>query len=174
MRRLRLGLLLGCVVALSSCGGDAPAKDVTGAYTVALTYGKNGCRLVSWREDGDTSSGIPLRLNQDADDRHHVTGTVDGVWGAGLVAWLGSNVFSGTLNGDQVDLEIKGTNSGEQRTCVWTTQARARAFIEGDVIRGEVTYSHATNGTEDCEYRTDCVTEQTFNGTRPPTRGPRR
>lgn len=160
---------LGVLAAfLGGCGSDRP-KNITGAYTIAVTYGMNECRLASWREQGESLSGIRLLLNQDLDEPTHVTGTVEGLWGGLLQLWLGSSVFSGTLRGDSLDLEIRGANPASFRSCAYTTNAQARAFVEGDVITGEVTYRHATNGAEDCDYRSWCVTEQSFNGTRPPT-----
>jgi len=159
-------LFLMVIVAPSaSCGGGDPA-DVAGEFTIALTNRENGCGFDEWQE-GKTTSNIPLTMAQDGAD---VTGTVGGVSGGYLNLVLGSNVFHGTVDGDDIDMTIYGDRSSTDGNCTYTVNATVAAAFDGDLLQGDILYTAATNGNPDCETSglEGCETRQEFNGTRPP------
>lgn len=156
-------LLLWCSLALAACGSD-PA-DVAGDYSIALTNGANGCAFENW-EEGSTAQNIALTVTQDGES---ASATVGGLAGAYVELVLGSRVYQGTVDGDQLHLQIFGTPSATEGNCTWTVNSTVRAELDGDVLTGTIDYTKATNGNPDCAAFEGCVTRQNFNGTRPPT-----
>lgn len=156
------GWILAAAV-LAGCGGDA---DVAGNYTVALTNGTNGCNLGNFNP-GDTASGISLVMVQDGSK---LTATVEGVPGLYLIGLLGGgrNVFTGSVSGDDIDVESLGTKSNTTGNCTYTYNATIGGSLDGDVLRGRIEYRAADNGNPDCSQVHGCVTFQDYNGTRPP------
>lgn len=149
--------------ALAGCGGDA---EVAGNYTVALTNGTNGCMLANYQE-GAQASGILLVITQDGSK---LTATVEGVPGLYLIGLLGGgkNVFSGGIDGDEIDVESLGSKSYTTGNCTYTYNATIGGNLDGDVLRGRINYRAADNGNPDCSMVHGCVTFQDYNGTRPP------
>jgi hypothetical protein len=167
MRRLHW---LGCFIALSSVGCSPSADvafdeavDFTGAYSVAVTNGKNGCGFSDWVE-GDSNANISLTVVQKGNE---VTATVDGIPGALLGLLHGTNMYAGTVKGRALTMWIDGTIAASQGNCTFTWSNDASATLEGDFIQGKIVYSRAHNGNPDCVPLT-CETVQQFNGTRPP------
>lgn len=165
MRALALGgfLVLGVVAA---CGSDDPA-NVEGNFTVAVTNRDNGCELANWTV-GDSSAGIPVVISQEGEE---VTATVTGLTGTYLDIGLGSHVFSGTIDGDEMDLDLFGTRPQMRNTCTYTYNAKIVGGVDGDAIEGRVEYRAATTTPQnpDCAAIQGCLSFQEFNGTRPPT-----
>jgi len=151
------------VVAVCSACGDDPA-DVAGAYTVNVTNGANGCAFANWTV-GASSSNIAVTVAQDGPA---ATASVGGLTGNFLDAWLGGHVFSGTVDGDQLDLTLIGTRAGSMGSCAYTFNAVIAARSSGDVLTGEIRYQAQTNGGLDCAALTGCASVQAFNGARPP------
>lgn len=149
-------------VATPACDGD-PA-DVAGDYSLALTKRDNGCNFDNWTE-GDSDSNVPLVITQDSSN---VTGTVGSVWGAFLQAWLGSKVYTGTVDGHDLEMTIVGTNPTTSGNCTYTFNSTIDATLDGDLLEGWVEYTAATNDNSDCSAIEDCVSRHQFNGTRPP------
>jgi hypothetical protein len=160
---MRLALLGSILVWAFGCGDSEPA-DVAGSYSLSLTNRENGCGFDNWME-GNTASNIPLELMQNGSD---VTGEVGG--GAGLVLdiVLGSRTYIGEVHGSSIDMDIFGTNSLSEGNCSYTYNSSVHANLDGDVLTGSIEYRAATNGNPDCSALEGCVSQQDFNGTRPP------
>jgi hypothetical protein len=158
MRRL----LLLCLA--SACGGGDPA-DVAGTYDVSVTNGDNDCDLANW-DVGAQTTDISVEITQNGDT---VSAEVTG--GAGLVfeAVLGSNVYTGTVDGDHLSLAITGDVAFEMNECDYTFDSEIEADIDGDVITGDIYYRAVTDGDPDCGDLTGCANVQAMNGTRPPS-----
>jgi hypothetical protein len=165
MRALALGgfLVLGFLV---GCADDDPA-NVEGNFTVAVTNRDNGCNLGNWTV-GDSSAGIPVTIAQEGEN---VSATVMGLTGAGLNLGLGSNVFSGKIDENKLDLDLFGERPQMQNSCTYTYNAKILGLVDGDTIEGRVEYRAAptTPSNPDCASITGCLSFQEFNGTRPPT-----
>jgi hypothetical protein len=159
--RIVLGLGLG--LSLVACGSD-PA-NVAGTYTLSTTNGDNACMFPDWTT-GETSTAIPLVVTQtDAD----VSAELGGVAGGYVQLVLGLRTFTGTVDGDHIDMTLHGTRSYTEGGCTYTIIATADADVNGDFMTGTIVYSLATNHAADCDYRETCETRQTFNGNRPPS-----
>lgn len=160
---LRPMRLLGCLVLLAACGGED--ADVAGDYSIALTNRTNGCMFENWTE-GDTATAIPVVITQDASA---VTATVNGGAGVVLDLVLGSRVYTGSVDGDHLVLEIFGTRSLMMGGCTYTINSVIDAELSGDALTGRIDYRSATNGSPDCGALEGCLSFQEFNGTRPPS-----
>ena len=160
------GSLLAAALSLASaCDDDDPPADVEGAYTVAITNGENACSLQNW-DVGAMSSGIPLMIVQDGAE---LTATVEGVAGGVIRLLIGSADYEGRINGNGFVLENFGTVSFRNGDCAFTIKSEVRGSLSGDVITGVIEYTPVTNESPACEQLEACVSEQAFNGTRPPT-----
>lgn len=147
---------------LAACGSD-PA-DVAGDYTVAVTNGANECMLGMWNE-GDTNSGIDMVISQSGSSAN---ADVRGLTGGFLDFWLGASVFSGDVDGDELDLLLIGTTEQTAPGCTYTIDAELDATLDGDVLLGTITYRpNPIEGA--CGILEACRNVQDFNGTRPPT-----
>jgi hypothetical protein len=150
--------LLAC-----ACGSDSPA-DVAGTYTLSLTVSKDDCGILG-NSVGESSSGVQMIVAQSGSQ---VSGQVQGIAGLALTWSMGTDTFTGTVEGNSLDLSISGTMAGSSGTCAYTRNAHLAAKVSGDVIEGKVTYTYVTNKTADCGALTTCQDEQLLNGTRPP------
>jgi hypothetical protein len=148
---------------LVGCGGGDPA-DVAGNFTISLTNRDNGCNLANWTV-GEQASNIPVVITQDGDNA-----TADVQAGAGFLldAALGSSVYTGDVDGDDLFLELFGTRAQQQGNCTFTFNSEIDASIDGDTLTGVINYRAATVGNPDCAALEGCVSFQEFNGTRPP------
>jgi hypothetical protein len=162
-RTIAWALAAGLAVAAGACSSDP--VDAAGTYTVAITNGPNGCGFEQWTE-GDQATGIGMVITQDGAD---VQATVQGLTGAYLDLVLGSHVFVGTVDGNDLDLEIIGTRSATQGNCTYTVTARVNAELSGDALSGTIDYVTVTNHHPECGTKESCASQQLFNGTRPPT-----
>lgn len=145
------------------CGGE-PA-NVAGSYTIAVTNAENGCNFDNWVE-GETSQGIMVDITQ---NDTAVSAQVEGLTGTLLSLVLGSNVYTGEVDGSHLELIIYGEVAATQGNCTFTYNSIIDADSDGDVLTGEIRYEAATVGNPDCAAIEGCVTRQQFNGTRPPT-----
>ncbi len=164
MRSLRnstsgvIGVLL---VATGGCGDPA---DVEGTYTMAVTNRDNGCNFANWTP-GTSSAGITVAITQEGED---VAATIQGATGGFLALWLGSNVYTGTIDGDELDLDLFGSRPQTSGNCAFTYNSAIHATADGDTMTGRIDYTAAGNGNPDCASIDGCVSYQDFNGTRPP------
>jgi hypothetical protein len=156
-------IALVSVLALSACGEDD--VDPTGEYTVAVTNGENGCMFANWTV-GQQASGISLTITNLADGT--VTADVGGATRVVLDLILGKHVFTGSVDGDELNLTATGEQGVTEGNCAYTLNADVDATLDGDFLEGTITYRFQTNQGTDCGYRDTCTTVQAFNGTRPP------
>jgi hypothetical protein len=146
-----------------ACGSETPA-DVTGTYTIALTVKEVGCQILGGQV-GDSSTGVQIVITQTG---AQASAKVNGVAGLALGLSMGTDTFTGSVAGNNLDLSIDGTMAGSSGTCAYTRNAHLQAKLSGDVLVGTVTYTYATNRTADCGSLSACEDVQAFNGTRPP------
>lgn len=132
---------------------------------MAVTNRDNGCNFANWTE-GDQATGIGVQIAQDGSD---VNATITGATGAYLSLVLGSNVFTGDVDGDDLTLTLFGTRSATSGNCTFTYNAELSGDVNGDTMTGRIDYTAKGNGNPDCAPIDGCVTFQEFNGTRPPT-----
>ncbi len=148
---------------LAACSSDP--VNVAGNYTVGVTSRDNGCNLGGWTV-GQMTSGISVQITQTGGD---ATANVTGFGAAfGLDVLLGSHAFTGTVDGNSLDLKIMGTNAQQSGNCTFTYTGEIVATSNGDSLAGRINYTPATNGNSDCAAITGCVSFQEFNGSRPP------
>jgi hypothetical protein len=156
--------LLGACSPDAEVGSDPPV-DASGTYTLSVYYGANGCGFEGWTE-GSNLPGVSLIMTQDG---AAVTGTVEGFAGAALALIHGSNVYTGTVDGNRLSMTIFGTIPQSQGNCSYTVNNRFDAVLEKDFITGRAVYEPAHNNNPDCAAFT-CETEHLVNGTRPPSK----
>lgn len=145
----------------TGCGTDA---NVEGNYTMAITNRDNGCSLANWTV-GAQSTGINILVTQEGDN---VTATIQGLVGGYVALALGSAVYTGTIDGDELSLDLYGTRPQAMGNCAFTYNSAIEGVADGDTMTGRVEYRAATNGNPDCAAIEGCLTYQDFNGTRPP------
>jgi hypothetical protein len=155
-------LALGLVLSLAACTSPA---DVAGEYTLSLTNRANGCNLQNWTVDG-TTQNVHASVTQNNDT---AAATVTGIAGTYLDVVLGDHVFTGGVDGDNLQLTLFGTRSGTSGNCTFTYNAVLHGTLSNDVLTGVIDYEAKTNGNPDCAALTGCVSLQEFNGTRPPS-----
>jgi hypothetical protein len=149
-------------VGLAGCGDPA---NVAGNYSISITNRDNGCNLANWTV-GEQSTGIPITITQQASD---ATATIMGLAGLAIGGLTGSNVYTGSVDGNELTLEVFGTRSQTSGNCTFTYNSTINGEIDGDTLQGEVDYRAATNGNPDCAPFEGCRSFQQFNGTRPPS-----
>jgi hypothetical protein len=154
----RLILLAG----LAACGGDP--VNAEGTYTIAVTNRDNGCNFQNWTV-GDSATGIQVVINQEGSS---VNADVMGATRIYLDLVLGSHVFNGKVDGDELDMTILGTRSATMGNCTLTVDANLLATLDGDVLTGRINYRYHGNGNTDCAPYDGCISFQEMNGTRPP------
>jgi hypothetical protein len=153
--------------ACSSSSSSTTQVNVGGDYTVDITNGKNDCNMGNWTV-GAMSTGIPVTVTQTG---AQVTATVNGITGAFMKAGIGTNAFSGSLNGSQASMTATGTVQGVQGSCTFTTDATVDAIFSGDTMQGQVTYTRVPASGSGCATLQGCQSVQNFSGARPPSGG---
>lgn len=144
------------------CGSD-PA-NVEGNYTMAVTNRDNGCPLANWTV-GTSTPNIGVTITQQGSN---ASATINGLVGVFVSATLGTNVYTGSVSGNDVTLEVLGTRSMTMGNCTFTYNSTILGTADGDTMTGRVEYRGAGNGNPDCSTITGCLSYQDFNGTRPP------
>jgi hypothetical protein len=145
--------------------GAAACSDanVAGNYTAAITNRADGCSI-GWNV-GEMTTGVAVTVMQ---SDSNVTLTVMGASGLLIGGLLGSNAFTGKVDGDDIDLAITGTSQKTQNTCKFTINGQIRGSLDGDTLQGKVEYRALTNDDATCGSRTGCVSTQDFNAVRAP------
>jgi uncharacterized transporter YbjL len=153
---------------LLACGSEsfqeAPPVNVAGTYSVAITNKSNGCNFDRWQE-GSTTQNIELVMTQEG---AKARGTVGGLVGGLLEAWLGTKTFDGDVTTNRVNLKAIGKNPQTVAGCTSTTTATLEGVLTGNALQGTITYTYSTNKSPDCGFRDTCATIQDFSGSRPP------
>ena len=152
------------VLVFAACGGDP--VNTAGNYTVGVTNRDNGCMVANWTV-GAMSSNIGVDITQSGGS---ATATITGLAQITLDLALGGHAFSGTVDGDQLDLTLLGTRPQTMGNCTYTLDGEIIATSTGELITGRINYKAATNNHPDCTTMNiqGCVTYQDFNGSRPP------
>jgi hypothetical protein len=155
---------LALLALLAACGSDA---NVAGDYTIAVTSKDNGCNINGWTV-GAQSTGVTVTIEQSGST---ATAMITGGGGFVLGGLLGTSDFTGTIDGDDVDLTALGTNAKHAGNCTYTYNGEITATDSGDILTGRIDYRAADNGNPDCTTMMihGCDSFQEFNGTRPPT-----
>src|SRR5262249_43947180 len=99
-----------------------------------------------------------------------VTGTIQGITGALVMFFLGTNGFSGRVTGHDVEVLLTGTKPQMQGACTYNYQADLKGTLNGDVLTGKIDFTTSTNRSADCGTLENCHSVEDFNGTRPPSR----
>ncbi|CAN5627176.1 hypothetical protein BH11MYX1_BH11MYX1_16030 [soil metagenome] len=154
--------LLGVLMSVPACSSD-PAS-VAGNYTVGVTNRTNGCNFASWTE-GAMNSGIPVAITQAGST---ASANITGVTGGYFDLVFGTSVFTGTVDGDALDLKLMGTKPQTTGNCTYTYDGEIVGTATGDTLTGKINYTAATNNHTDCATIEGCVTYQDFSGSRPP------
>lgn len=144
------------------CAAACSDANVAGNYTAAITNRTDPCSI-GWTS-GDQSNAT-LTVTQEGSD---VTMIVNGLPGLFVAGILGTNTFTGDVDGDEVNLEVTGNAQKASGSCEFTFNGKVIASQDGDTLSGRVEYRAATNGHPDCASREKCVSTQEFNATRPP------
>jgi hypothetical protein len=145
--------------------GAAACSDanVAGNYSAQITNRSDGCSLGLTSGQNLTAS---FTVTQDGSD---VSLTVEGlVAGLFLASQVGSSTLTGSVDGNDIDVERKGNVMKTAGNCMYTINAVLKANQDGDNMSGRVEYRAATNGDPDCGTRQGCLTVQDFNASRPP------
>lgn len=161
MRTASCLVLVALLSTVSACGDPV---DAAGNYTISVTNRENGCNFANW-DEGNSATNIGLVITQDTDA---ITGTITGFTGAFLDLVLGSHVYTGNVDGDNINLTIFGTRSTTEGNCTYTVNSTMAGALNGDILTGDIRYEAATNGNPDCSTLQGCSSRQQFNGTRPP------
>jgi hypothetical protein len=150
------------LVVLAACGGGSDA-NVAGNYTMALTNRDNGCNFAGYTVGAQNTVGVNITQN-----KSDLTATVTGGGGFLLALVVGSNVYTGGVDGDDVDLEIIGNIAMNSGNCAFTYNSEIHATADGNSMSGRIEYRAVTNMNSDCAAITGCLTFQEFAGSRPP------
>jgi hypothetical protein len=93
---------------------------------------------------------------------------ITGIGGGVLGAFLGGDdVFSGSVDGENIRATRQGTRANTMGNCTYTYNATIDADVNGDTMMGFLSYVPATNGNSDCA-AVECENIQDFSGNRPP------
>lgn len=147
--------------------GAAACSDanVAGNYMAAITNRADGCSI-GWDVD-ESEMGISVTVTQSGSD---ITLAVNSLGpAAALGVLLGTNTFTGSVDGDDVSLSVTGTRPNTISTCTFTFNAEIDAAQDGDTMKGRIEYRAATNDDATCGSRTGCLSLQDFNANRPPS-----
>jgi hypothetical protein len=156
------------LVAICACGrlgfDSSSNVDASGNYSVATTNRDNGCNIFGWTV-GQQTTGIPVTITQ---QQTNASADVMGSDGGFLDALLGGHVFTGTVDGNSLDLRYIGTKTNTQGNCTYTFNSEILATLSGDALSGRIDYVGAGNGASDCAAIQGCVSYTEYNGSRPP------
>ena len=140
---------------------DEPTADFEGEYMVTSTNGDNGCMLEDWVE-GAVTNDIPVTITQDGQS---IELTVDGLAGVFYNFYLGSNRFTGTVDGITAELAYNGNKeiTLEDPVCTFMLNASGGAVLLDDVLEGHLDLI-AVGAT--CEELMDCRMRVELSGVR--------
>jgi hypothetical protein len=151
--------LLGLLVA---CGGGGDA-NVAGNYTMAITNRDNGCNFNGYMVGAQNTVGVNITQTDSK-----LSATVTGGGGFLLALVVGSNIYTGSVDGNDVDLEIIGDIAMNSGNCAFTYNSEIHATADNNSMSGRIEYRAVTNNNSDCAAISGCLTFQEFAGSRPP------
>lgn len=154
--------LVPLVLGLAACGGGSDA-NVAGSYTMAITNRDNGCNFSGYTVGAQNTVTVDITQSDS-----NLSATVTGGGGFLLALVVGSNVYTGTVDGDAVDVKIIGDRAFNMGNCAYTYNSEIKATADGNSMSGRIEYRSVTNNNSDCGSITDCLTFQEFAGSRPP------
>ena len=150
------------LVLLAACGGGSDA-NVEGNYTMGVTNRENGCNFNGYTVGNQGM--VAVNITQNGSD---ASATVTGGGGFLLALVVGSNVYTGEVDGSDVDLAIIGTIGATMGNCAYTYNSEIHGKADGNSMSGRIEYRAVTNMNSDCGAITGCLTFQEFSGSRPP------
>ncbi|HTL38320.1 MAG TPA: hypothetical protein VL326_34555 [Kofleriaceae bacterium] len=157
----RLSFLALGVLVVAACSDDP--VDVEGTYAVGLTNRDNGCNFQNWTVGAQTT-GVEVVITQNG---ANAIAEVKGLAGGYLSFAFGSSTFSGSVDGDALDLSLSGTRPQTSGNCTYTYDGRIQATLSGNALNGSLTYASNGNDNTDCAAIV-CTSVQDFAGSRPP------
>ena len=160
---------LGCVV-LAAC--STPTANVAGTYTAQLTQGSDGCN-VSTVSEGTVTTGVTMVVTQTTGT---LTADVGGAIASDLMTLIGNHVYTGSIDGDGLQLGINGGFTRQIGNCSYHLDTVITAEASGSTLTGELDY-RAVSADPTCVMVTDagsdltggigCNTTSTLSASRP-------
>jgi len=96
-----------------------------------------------------------------------LTAEADGDAALSLVLLTGTNLFDGSIHGDNFTLTAMGPTVFQAGSCNYTVDAIVEGTIDGDTIEGTLTYSPVIGSDPSCAQYA-CSAVQAYTGVRPP------
>jgi hypothetical protein len=153
---------LACILVVAACGGGSDA-NVAGNYTMAITNRDNGCNFSGYNVGDQNQVQVMITQNDS-----NLSATVTGGGGFLLALVVGSNVYTGSVDGNDVDVKIVGTRAFNDGNCAFTYDSEIKSTAHDNSMDGRIEYRAVTNNNSDCATHTGCLTFQEFAGSRPP------
>jgi hypothetical protein len=161
----RIALALVALVSLGCGSSDSgPPVDFSGQYAGPSINGMSTCPG-SWTT-GAMANGAVNLVQSGSDIQFQTEGDTRLVF----TLVFGSNSFTGKATGSHVDAVIVGSVANMQGECTYTWTGTIAANLEGDTLRGTLTYTPNTNRHADCDSQkvTGCTRVTDFTYTRAP------
>jgi hypothetical protein len=146
---------------LGACSGSDPV-DAEGTYSVGVTNREDQCAF-GWTV-GQQTPGIEVVVTQNG---ANAIAEIKGGGGFAVFTVLNTATFSGSVDGDELDLFATGTKSFSKGNCTYTYDGHIAATLTGDALQGSISYVANTNTASDCA-AVQCTSTQDFCGSRPP------
>src|SRR6476661_6480744 len=123
-RRYMLGPMKRVIWLAFVVGCSSSPANVAGDYSVAVTNETDSCQL-GWTV-GMSNTGVQVTITQSG---ANATAVVMGGGGIALDVALGTNSFTGTVDGDSMDLNAVGTAAKTMGNCTYTYDGEIVASI---------------------------------------------
>ncbi len=167
-----LGAIAGAIGACST-----PTSNVNGTYDLTLTQGSDACHVGTAGEGGVTT-GSTLTIETRM-DRHQglIPRTLGGTNASMLMTLVGNTTFTGTIDGDGIQMTISGEFTRMIDTCNYNLDSviTATASSDGKTLFGALDYLEVSSDAE-CTITNDagsaitgaiaCTTPLSLSGTR--------
>jgi hypothetical protein len=125
----------GCALAGLGACSDTPA-NVAGTYAVTLTDGSDGCQVFEGQLPMAQST-ITVAITQTGSQ---IQADVEGDGEPQLMALVGTHVFTGTVDGDTLQLAITGAFTRTIEGCNYKLDAVIAAAVDGARFSGSLSY----------------------------------
>jgi hypothetical protein len=165
--------LLAAVVMGAAAACSTPTANVNATYDVTLTQGSDGCGVATAME-GVATTGSTLAFVQTGGD---LQATLGGTNAMMLKTLVGNTVFTGTIDGDGIQMTISGEFTRMIDDCNYILDAvvTATASSDGATLFGSLSYREVSSDascvvTNDAGSATTgavaCTTDLSLSGTR--------